>query len=462
MLIEDRHDIMEELDLASLTDFREFLQNVLSGNHTGDNDSIGGCQNTSSSSCSFQAPTQDRFRHTLNYLFVYITPVIIVVGVVGNFMSFLVFCFTYLQRLSSSVYLTSLALADVGFLGSLLFVWLDSVDVKLFSTEGWCQTIIYVMRVCEFLAVWYVVSFTAERYIMVYYPLRKDSFCTRRKAKIVALCLLLYSLAFYVYPFWTYDVIRLLNNKVVCSPLPMMHDTTTALSSIHTLQACVLPSLVIVVLNVRLMIKLHVFQRRYGRKAMRNQAPLQPEKRPRKSYIHTSVSTTGSMHIKFSSRPQNGMVKACQGSEVGCMLSPLANSGDGAHSASGARPLQSRSQYRTARMLLIISSVFVLLNLPNHGFRVQGFLRSLLGLSAKQTRSQYIWQEVFQIVHLLNFAINFFVYSACARQFRTGLRRLCRRWSYNLDKIGRMFRRCRELGTKKELGLDTLKTDRYV
>ncbi len=456
----DHYFVMEEEDIGQLEDLCSFMLNYTASDNSSDI-SASGLFLLNASLCSGIPIKQDAVRHTLNDVFIHLTPIIIVVGVVGNLLSFLVFCFTHLQRLSSSFYLSSLSLADVGFLVCLFFVWLDRIDVRLFTKEGWCQTIIYIMRVCEFLSVWSVVSFTAERYIIVYHPLQKDSFCTRRKAKIVSLCLFFYSLAFYVYPFWTYDVIHIGNTKSVCSPLPVMHDTTTALSSIHTLQACALPSAVIVVLNVRLMIKLHLFQKRYSGRQPRGQVDLPPNKRPQKSYIHTSLSTTGSMHIKFSSRPRAAGTRGSHAEELGSLWTGLRDP-EGNVTQPSTRTLQSRSQYRTARMLLIISSVFVLLNLPNHGFRVQGFLRSLLGLSAKQTRSQYIWQEVFQLVYFLNFAINFFVYSACARQFRTGLRRLCHRCSYRLDKAGRVFRECQKLGERTQIKLDTLKPERYV
>ncbi len=427
----------------------------LLGNYTAGENGSSGCGDAHQKQ-QFASPHKDPS--------VYLTPIIIVVGVVGNLLSFLVFCFTHLQRLSSSFYLSSLSLADVGFLASLLVIWLDRLGFRLFTTqEICCQTVNYIQKVCEFLAVWFVVSFTAERYIIVYHPLRKDSFCTRRKAKIITLCLLIYSLTFYVYHFWIYDIIRFGDVSSVCSPTPEMYDVNTALSSIHTLQACVVPSLLIVVLNVRLMIKLHRFQKRLARKPQRTPGVAFPDKHHRKSYIHTSVSTTGSMHITFSARPRHGDAEMSNMGEMASVFGVPGSRDDGSTSQPSARTLQSRSQYRTARMLLIISSVFVLLNLPNHGFRVQGFLRSLLGLSPKQTRSQYIWQEVFQIVYFLNFAINFFVYSACGRQFRTGLRRLCRRWSYNLDKIGRALKECRRLEERKQMmTLDALKPERYV
>lgn len=57
-----------------------------------------------------------RYQRLLWNAQLYLTPVIIIVGLFGNIMSFLVFVMTSLLHLSSSVYLAALALADSGFL----------------------------------------------------------------------------------------------------------------------------------------------------------------------------------------------------------------------------------------------------------------------------------------------------------------------------------------------------------
>jgi len=95
------------------------------------------------------------------------------------------------------LYLSMLSVADIVFLLALLVVWLERVDVGLFTRDGWCrqvpggrrrhgrcsergdgwcQAVLYASRVSGFLAAWHVVVFTAERYVIVHHPLRKDSF----------------------------------------------------------------------------------------------------------------------------------------------------------------------------------------------------------------------------------------------------------------------------------------------
>ena len=143
------------------------------------------------------------FKMVVDNMTLYVTPVIIAIGVVGNALSLAVFSLTYLQRLSSSLYLSMLSVADVVFLLALLVVWLDRVDVGLFTRDGWCQAVLYASRVSGFLAAWHVVVFTAKRYIIVHHPLRKDEFCTKRRARIVVGVVILVALVLYTPTTWT-------------------------------------------------------------------------------------------------------------------------------------------------------------------------------------------------------------------------------------------------------------------
>ena len=67
----------------------------------------------------------------VNVLDLYLLPLISVVGCIGNILSFLVFTATYLRRLSSSVYLAALAVADTIFLVVLFINWLTAFGVQV-------------------------------------------------------------------------------------------------------------------------------------------------------------------------------------------------------------------------------------------------------------------------------------------------------------------------------------------
>ena len=113
----------------------------------------------------------------------YLIPVICFVGIIGNVLSFLVFLCTYLRRTSASIYLAALSLADLCFLVGAMISWLSEVGVHLDQQNGWCQLNIYLKYVSYFLSVWYIVSFTTERYIAVHFPLKRNHLCTPKRSQ---------------------------------------------------------------------------------------------------------------------------------------------------------------------------------------------------------------------------------------------------------------------------------------
>ena len=136
---------------------------------------------------------------------------------------------------------------------------LERVDVGLFTRDGWCQAVLYASRVSGFLAAWHVVVFTAERYVIVYHPLRKDEFCTKRRARVVVGIVVVISLVLYTPTTWTHDVIRF-GKLAVCAPLPRHQYLMSVMATVDTLMSCLVPSVLIVVLNGRIIHKIRLYQ----------------------------------------------------------------------------------------------------------------------------------------------------------------------------------------------------------
>lgn len=115
----------------------------------------------------------------------YYTPAIVLTGSVGNILSVLVFFKTKLRKLSSSYYLAALGISDTCFLLLSFMSWLNFIDVTLTQENVFCQLTTFLSGVCSFLSVWFVVAFTVERFIAVLYPLKRQTMCTVRRAKMV-------------------------------------------------------------------------------------------------------------------------------------------------------------------------------------------------------------------------------------------------------------------------------------
>ncbi len=103
---------------------------------------------------AFAPRVEENFANLVDSLDYYVTPAIICIGLLGNTLSFIVFVFTGLKTLSSSIYLAALSVSDSGFLICVLFSWLVNIDIQIYHEPGWCQTFAYLTYVFSFLSVW--------------------------------------------------------------------------------------------------------------------------------------------------------------------------------------------------------------------------------------------------------------------------------------------------------------------
>ena len=330
-------------------------------------------------------------RAAVGYVDVYVVPLMALVGLLGNVLSFAVFGCTFMRRLSSSVYLAALAVADLGYLLCVLVSWTINTGLDLYSQDGWCQTFIYLTYVSSFLSVWYVVSFTAERYIAVHFPLRRQDLCTTRRAKLVVAGLAAFALLFYTFATWTSGV-SVVFLTPVCGPLPRFSRAVHILNNMDTVITLVLPFLAILIMNARIAYKVARFYRERKSMALRTW-----------SYSRWSKNR---QHLVGAQRTQ----------------------------------VYTRTQVRVTKMLLTVSTIFLALNLPHHTVRTYLFIMNFLYDDYQPTETYLLYHKLFQFVYYLQFCINLFLYNAFGKNFRKALQLLWRRVKHNVaESINRSY-----------------------
>ncbi|XP_067653262.1 growth hormone secretagogue receptor type 1-like [Haliotis asinina] len=108
-------------------------------------------------------------------LMLYISPILVILGICGNFMSFFIMRQKQTPRSSTYTFLTSLAVADTMVLLVGLFPrWLNELtgfDVR-FQANWLCKTMVLLGYFCSYISTWIVVAVTIERFLVVYYPLK--------------------------------------------------------------------------------------------------------------------------------------------------------------------------------------------------------------------------------------------------------------------------------------------------
>lgn len=201
----------------------------------------------------------------LEFTYSYYLPVIIFMGLVGNFLSCIVFLNTHLKMRSSSYYLAALAVADFGFLFSILLVWSNEyLGVELFHREGWCQALVYLSSVCGFLSVWLIVAFTVERFIAVQYPLHRPTMCTVARAKTIVTCITLFALGVNCYTFFTAGIVEATKGVRECGMFEDYRETMHVINIIDSLVTLIIPLVCIVVMNVMITRNLIKFRRTFN------------------------------------------------------------------------------------------------------------------------------------------------------------------------------------------------------
>lgn len=255
------------------------------------------------------------FVYVMGALNVYYTPLLVVLGSLGNLISVFVFYSRKLRLQSTSQYLSALALSNTVFLVQLLPPWLNAVQITgVFHTWGFCQVFVYLSHVTCCLSAWLVVAFTVERFVAVVYPLRWTVPRARHIIGALAAAALL------------------LNVPVLRFAIPTPNDCNidntypehaARFNLIDTAVTFTVPLAVIIVLNTWIMIRVWRLERALHRLI-------------NESHEHSRVTLL-----------------------VGCP----------------------RSQQRVTRMLLIVSSVFVVFNLPAYTMRILAYAFDLVSAS---------------------------------------------------------------------------------
>ncbi|GFR74272.1 orphan G-protein coupled receptor 50 [Elysia marginata] len=116
----------------------------------------------------------------------YVTIAILVIGVPGNILSFIIWMQKRMRH-SSGYYLAALAVNDLIFLFLVQVFEVNEIwqTASPLSLPVICESFPVVYLTLQALSPCLVLAFTTERYISICHPFKREEFCTIRRAKIV-------------------------------------------------------------------------------------------------------------------------------------------------------------------------------------------------------------------------------------------------------------------------------------
>ncbi|KAK3085681.1 hypothetical protein FSP39_007067 [Pinctada imbricata] len=154
-------------------------------------------------------------------LLLYISPIILIIGTIGNLLSFIVFK-AHGSKVSTYSYLAALAVMDLFVLYvGLLRRWVAQLsDIDIGDHSDWlCKFVMFFGYVCSDSSVWLIIIVTAERYIAVQYPLRASIMCKVRRARFITFIPVIVLCIINIHFFWTV-ALNPFNGQIKCSANP--------------------------------------------------------------------------------------------------------------------------------------------------------------------------------------------------------------------------------------------------
>ena len=228
------------------------------------------CFNTTdapyNSSATDDAKDVDRLQYASQMIYGYVTPFIVVVGVIGNLISLKVFLSKTLRKQSASLYLITLSATDLTIL--LVYVLLEwtyrglpvitpyNVTLNPLKVTGVCQTFLYLSYSCRFLSAWTIVVFTAERFLGVCKPILRRELCTKAYARKLVGGLVFVSLLLCLYKPILSTVTQREDGERMCATRGEYLALSQALDTIFALSTTIVPFLLVAILNILIVRKL--------------------------------------------------------------------------------------------------------------------------------------------------------------------------------------------------------------
>ncbi|KAF5406442.1 G-protein coupled receptor [Paragonimus heterotremus] len=146
----------------------------------------------------------------MDYIILFIAPVILLVGTVGNFLSFILLCRRSKFNPATYFYLAVLALVDQGvlFIG-LLRKWTDTLSGSRLEDRHWllCKSLNFTGITTSYLSVWIIVVVTVERAMVIILPFQVSHSQRTRRARIVLSSMIVLFSLISSHFFFTLDVV---------------------------------------------------------------------------------------------------------------------------------------------------------------------------------------------------------------------------------------------------------------
>lgn len=185
-------------------------------------------------------------------------------GIFGSILSILIFYSPRYRRQSSHFYLLSLAVSDLCFLIINLVedtfrnhnqLYDSRINILDRSSPIVCILVQYARNTTRSLSSWIIVSFTIERLLVVFHPLKRGLICRRKIARYVVFLLILFSLLSNINVPFHYGIVYS-SNETICDILPKYRPIYMSFAIYTMISVYLAPMFIIGFVNLLICTKL--------------------------------------------------------------------------------------------------------------------------------------------------------------------------------------------------------------
>ena len=193
------------------------------------------------------------------FLITWFFPVIILVGTMGNFLSFVIMLRREMRQTPTFLYLATLAVADTCVLYlSALKTWVRTISgfELLHMSNAGCKIIFFIIHFSINFSAWLIVAVTIERFLAVWYPLKANTLCSLSRARFIVLMIaLIFILNSHI--FWTAELHHYpVSGHSSCQAYAYENFVCNVFPWIHMVLYSFLPFVILLVFNSLIIVSL--------------------------------------------------------------------------------------------------------------------------------------------------------------------------------------------------------------
>ena len=373
--------------------------------HEDNNSSLS--NETDSPSVSLVALAAQLHNYKMGFaLHTYWLPAIILVGLIGNSLSFLIMMKPHNRRIGCYNYMAALSVSDTMMLVNALTYWTTAFPTRpLYYTE--CNIMAWFFQAISFAYMTFILSMTVDRFLAIRYPFKARTLCSAYRARVAIACISVFSLLYTLPYLFTSGLIYKTRS---CLAVLTKHKLSTIYNWVNIFLGSIIPFSGLLTMN-----GLIIFTIKRRGKYLQTKQPNSQDQQGKSGQHNPGFEAE--QETEMGDNPSSKSSVAISMTKTSISTSKSSKSNKSTKESSSS---QSSRDNQLTIMLLLVTFTFLLLTLPQYA-------RYLVAILWNYTASPQDYANYFLIAHVtnkmfyLNSACNFFLYCLSGTKFRQDL-----------------------------------------